>query len=81
MVYSGEHYDARAEQPGWCSPGFDDSSWKQAVPRRAPGGKLVAQTSPADRVMEVLRPEKIEKLGEGRYRIDFGEEISGWHCA
>ena len=78
MVYSGEHYDARAEQPGWCSPGFDDSSWKQAVPRRAPGGKLVAQTSPADRVMEVLRPEKIEKLGEGRYRIDFGEEISGW---
>lgn len=42
------------------------------------GGKLVAQTSPADRVMEVLRPEKIEKLGEGRYRIDFGEEISGW---
>lgn len=38
MVYSGEHYDARAEQPGWCSPGFDDSSWKQAAPRRAPGG-------------------------------------------
>ena len=40
--------------------------------------KLVAQTSPADRVMEILRPEKIEKLGEGRYRVDFGEEISGW---
>ena len=26
LIYDGEHYDARLEQPGWCSPGFDDSA-------------------------------------------------------
>jgi alpha-L-rhamnosidase len=25
LIYQGEHYDARLEQPGWNSPGFDDS--------------------------------------------------------
>ena len=29
MVYYGEHYDARLEQTGWCTPGFDDSKWEK----------------------------------------------------
>ena len=77
-VYSGEQYDARREQPGWCAPGFDDSAWQPVALRKAPEGKLVAQNGPADRVMERLEPVKIEKLGEGRYKVDFGQEISGW---
>ena len=28
--------------------------------------------------MEVLKPVKVEKLGGGRYRVDFGETVSGW---
>lgn len=28
----GETYDARLEIPGWCTPGFDDSSWDPAKP-------------------------------------------------
>jgi alpha-L-rhamnosidase len=28
-LYHGETYDARLEQNGWDSPGFDDSSWSQ----------------------------------------------------
>ena len=78
MIYQGEHYDARLEQPGWDTAPFDDSGWEQAVPRKAPHGRLVAQNGPSDRVMERLQPQKIEKLGEGHYQIDFGEEISGW---
>ena len=78
QIYAGEEYDARCEQPGWCAPGFDDSAWQNAVPRRAPYGRLRAQNGPADRVMEVLKPVKIEKLGGGRYRVDFGETVSGW---
>ena len=27
QIYDGEHYDARLEQPGWCSPGFNDSGF------------------------------------------------------
>lgn len=78
MIYQGEHYDARLEQPGWDTASFDDSQWEQAVPRKAPYGRLVAQNGPSDRVMERLQPKKMDKLGEGHYRIDFGEEISGW---
>lgn len=78
LVYDGEHYDARMEQPGWNMPGFNDSRWENAVTRKAPEGKLVAHMSPTDKVMEILPPVKIEKTDEGIYRIDFGQEISGW---
>jgi alpha-L-rhamnosidase len=77
-VYDGEHYDARLEQPGWCEAGFNDSGWEKVAIRKAPGGKLQAQLAPGDRVMERLQPVRTEKLGEGHYLVDFGEEISGW---
>jgi len=78
MVYYGEIYDARQEQDGWCSPGFDDSTWGNAIERKTPAGKLVAQTSLPDRVTKRISPIKIEKTGDGKYKVDFGEEISGW---
>ncbi|MGK7396615.1 MAG: family 78 glycoside hydrolase catalytic domain [Candidatus Cyclobacteriaceae bacterium M3_2C_046] len=78
MVFYGEHYDARQEQPGWSSPGFDDSGWKNVVLRKAPEGVLVAHTPHPDKVMEQLEPVSIEKLAEGKYKVDFGKEISGW---
>ena len=77
MVYYGEHYDARLEQPGWCSPGFDDSAWQSAVKRKAPEGKLVTQTSESDKVTLRIPPRSIEKTKEGNYKVDFGVEISG----
>lgn len=78
LVYDGEHYDARLEQPGWCSPEFDDSAWKKVAIRKTPEGKMKAHMSPTDRVMESLKPVTIESLGNGKYKVDFGEEISGW---
>ena len=78
MVYYGEHYDARKEQVGWNQPGFDDSKWQPVALRKTPEGKLVAHTAHPDRVMEQLRPLKIEKLANGNYHVDFGIEVSGW---
>jgi alpha-L-rhamnosidase len=78
MVYYGEHYDARKEQPGWNLPGFDDSAWQKATIRKAPEGKLAAHTANPDKVMERLQPIKIEKLENGNYKVDFGVEVSGW---
>ena len=78
MVYYGEHYDATKEQKGWSLPGFNDSAWKPVVLRKAPEGKLVAHTSQTDKVMERLKPVKIEKLANGNYHVDFGVEVSGW---
>lgn len=78
MVYYGEHYDARKEQPGWNNPGFDDSGWQPVVLRKAPEGRMAAHTAYPDRVMERLNPVKVEKLANGNYRVDFGVEVSGW---
>jgi alpha-L-rhamnosidase len=78
MVYYGETYDARLEQPDWCNPIFNAEAWENAAVKKAPFGKLVAQTSPSDKVMEQLQPLKIEKLANGNYKVDFGKEISGW---
>ncbi|MGW8314591.1 MAG: family 78 glycoside hydrolase catalytic domain [Bacteroidales bacterium] len=78
MVYYGEQYDARMEQPGWNRAGFDDREWEPAVFRQAPEGKLMAHTAHPDRITERLEPRSIEKLGEGHYMVDFGTEISGW---
>ncbi|MBA4409088.1 MAG: family 78 glycoside hydrolase catalytic domain [Bacteroidota bacterium] len=78
MVYYGETYDARLEQPDWCKPAFNAEAWGKAALKKAPFGKLMAHTSPTDKVMEQLQPVKIEKLANGNYKVDFGKEISGW---
>ncbi len=57
-LYNGEEYDARAELPGWDSPGFDDGAWGSPVVRTArqadpgvPGGQRRDRAAgvPADR--------------------------------
>lgn len=78
LIYDGEHYDARLGQQGWCSPGFNDREWVNCVDRRAPEGKLKAHMSPTDKVMERFNPVSTERLGDGHFRVDFGQEISGW---
>jgi alpha-L-rhamnosidase len=78
MVFYGEHYDARQEKTGWSNAGFDAAAWVNASLRKAPEGKLVAHTAQPDKVMERLKPIKIEKLANGNYHVDFGEEVSGW---
>jgi alpha-L-rhamnosidase len=78
LVFDGEHYDARLEQKGWSEPGFDDSRWEPVAIRKTPEGKMKAHMSPTDKVMEKLPPLKIESIGPGKYKVDFGQEISGW---
>ncbi len=78
MVYYGEHYDARKEQQGWCTKGFDDSAWEGVALRKAPEGKMVAHTAHPDKVVERLKPVRIEKKYDGTWYIDFGVEVSGW---
>ncbi|HDS06859.1 MAG TPA: hypothetical protein ENO05_04460, partial [Bacteroides sp.] len=78
MVYYGEIYDAREEQPGWCTHRFDDSEWEPVVLRKAPRGKLVAHTAHPDRVTERLPPVSVTRVDNGHYTVDFGVEISGW---
>lgn len=72
-VREGEIYDARLEQEGWNTPGFDDGSWAHATVCRGAGGILKPAELPPIRIIRVLTPRD---LGGGVY--DFGENISGW---
>ncbi len=67
-IFGGEVFDAR----------IHDEAWQPALFRDAPDGTLEPQMSPSDKVCETFVPKKIERLGDNSWRVDFGEEISGW---
>lgn len=76
-VFDGEHYDARLEQPGWCSSEFDASNWTKAEICQPPSGKLRYSYTPPIQVIENIPVCSIEKKGE-EWVLDFGQNFSGW---
>ncbi len=77
-IYGGEDYNATLEQPGWDRPGFDDKSWKQALRLNYPSGRLTAEMSHPVKVIEVLEPVSVSRIGKGgKYLYDFGQNASG----
>lgn len=93
-IYGGEDYDARLEQPGWDSPGFDDSAWNPVVVQRAPKGRLTPQMAPPVKIMErfpikdvhKLTSEEVEGASKSTKRtvdisailLDMGQNLSGF---
>lgn len=51
-IYGGESYDARLEQKGVGSVGFNDKGWRNAAIVEAPLGQLTPQTVQPVRLME-----------------------------
>ena len=76
-IYTAEHYDARLEQAGWNSPGFDDSEWKDVVYRSAPARKIAAQVMPPIRYNETIPAKSMEKVNDSTFVFDLGRNISG----
>ena len=77
-IYYGEDYDARREQDGWSSSGFDDSAWRPVEIGETPPCALVAQISPPLRRIETLRAQDITQVGPDAWVLDFGQNFSGW---
>ena len=77
-LYGGETYDARREQPGWASTGFDDSHWDAAVDKDAPGGRMVAQVMSPIRVQQNLQPLHASQPQDGVHVYDLGQLFGGW---
>ncbi|MGC4053796.1 MAG: family 78 glycoside hydrolase catalytic domain [Paludibaculum sp.] len=77
-IYGGEDYDARREQPGWDSPGFDDSGWRRAGGVEAPGGAMRAQSRPPIRVQQTFQSANVSEPRPGVYIYDLGQNFSGW---
>ncbi len=77
-IYGGEDYDARLEQPGWDSPGFNDARWSAAIETKGPGGALAAQMAPAIRVIQSFQPVKVTEATPEAFIYDFGQNASAW---
>lgn len=76
-IYTAEHQDARLKQHGWNTPGFDESTWKAAIPVSSPSNNIVAQNlHPIRNVLEVPAKEMV-KISDKNYLFDFGRNISG----
>ncbi len=76
-IYTAEHYDARLEQGGWNSPGFDDSKWSNSMNTGAPSTNITAQIMHPVRNVETIAPSKMVQFNTGNYLFDFGRNISG----
>ena len=78
-LYDGEHYDARLRPDGWDEPGFDDSSWSRPVilPREGFTAELQAPVGVPVRETQVLPPCDVQRMPNGRIRLDFGQNIAG----
>jgi alpha-L-rhamnosidase len=75
--YDGEVYDARQEQIGWSSPGFDDSDWSPvAVGHRDPQ-TLVAPDGPPVRCTQEVTPISVITTPSGKVVLDLGQNLVG----
>lgn len=77
-LYHGETYDARLEQPGWSSPGFDDRNWSDVTALDRTKGNVIAQENGAVRVMETIRPIRLFTTPAGETVLDLGQNMVGW---
>lgn len=76
-LYDGETYDARLEQPGWSSPGFDDSAWKPTHLVERDLTTLVAPDGPPMRHTETVPVAEVLTTPSGRTVLDFGQNLVG----
>ncbi|GHC53262.1 alpha-L-rhamnosidase [Roseibacillus persicicus] len=73
----GETYDARLEQDGWSSPGFDDSAWKNAILDEGHKGKLEPHPGVPLRAIEEIKPVSVTEHKPGVFIFNLGQNISG----
>ena len=76
-LYDGSTIDLRMAQPGWDAVGFDDSGWIAAI--SVPLDPLVIEQRSAPPVRRIATlPVPLSPAGPGCWRLDGGQNISGW---
>jgi alpha-L-rhamnosidase len=76
-IYDGESQDARLEQSGWDTAGFNSSSWKAAITIEPKPVAIEAQDFESIRVERTLVPKTMTEPKPGVYVYDFGQNFSG----
>ncbi|GGR28976.1 glycoside hydrolase family 78 protein [Deinococcus ruber] len=77
-LYDGETYDARLEQPGWDTRGFDDRHWTGVRTLDHDLSTLVAPDGPPVRRIQTLAALSVHTSPSGRTLVDFGQNLVGW---
>jgi len=77
-IYGGEVYDARLEQDGWQSTGFDDSKWKSTTVSDPPSIAVSSQLTTPARVIAAVEAKKVTPMANGAYIFDMGQNMVGW---
>ncbi len=75
-IYAGEDYDARRQQKGWDSPGFDAASWHPVEVVTPPGAAIEPYTGPPIQAFEVFAPTEIKNPRPGEYTYVFPQNSS-----
>lgn len=76
-IYTGEHYDARLEQPGWNTVDFNDARWRRVSYRGAPSPNIVSQQVQPIRAVDTLPAVAFRKYDDTTYVYDFGQNMAG----
>jgi alpha-L-rhamnosidase len=76
-IYNGEIYDAGKELPGWSTASFDDTGWTAVRTVDISKDKLIAPEGPPVRIMNILEPLSIQKVGND-WMVDMGQNMVGW---
>jgi len=74
----GEVYDARKEQAGWTTPGYNDQAWELAHLIGGPTGILRPQIMPPVRPAGVIHPVSMKETEPGVWDLDMGVNTAGW---
>ncbi|MCX6971158.1 MAG: family 78 glycoside hydrolase catalytic domain [Verrucomicrobia bacterium] len=81
--FGGELFDARLDNPDWCSPKFDDSAWKAASVIPVGSVTLSAENAQPNRITASFPAVAVEAFAgnwwsRSGYRIDMGRTYTGW---
>ena len=76
-IYNGEVYDATRELTGWSTSDYNDSDWQPVKVAEISKSTLIATEGPPVKVIDVLEPLSIQKVGE-EWIVDMGQNMVGW---
>ena len=75
-IFDGETFDARLHDPAWMLPG-GGKDFVHAVIKPAPCEQLIPMTVEPITEQEIYNAQSIYALGDGKYILDFGQNIAG----
>lgn len=73
----GQYEDSRRAEPTWNLAGHDTSDWTEAAVVSTDTTRLVPEIDPAVRVTERLGAIAVTRRDEGRFIVDFGQNLVG----